>query len=529
MNCALRRLSCVAGLAIAAVVGGCASLPDTRPLPTTAAIAVSDETELGRMALAAQPDRDLTGFRLMPSGDNALTTRIDLARRAQRSLDAQYYQVDNDASGRFFLRSLRDAALRGVRVRLLIDDLSTAGEDPLLLGLAATPNLELRLFNPFPAGRDRLASRFAWSLFDLGRLNRRMHNKLFIADGAVAVAGGRNIGDEYFRQANDENYLDLDVVVVGALLARMGALFDLYWNSPHVRRIEDVARSSAVGDELARRFEEATAGADTPPPRPPAPNDVLGYGPFIDELRSGRLGLLWATAEAYADDPGRVVGRQVSYGGVPLLDVDSVRYNVREQMRRARNEVTLVSPYLIAGQEGREAIGEVVDRGVRLSLVTNSLGSTDAPLVYGAYRRQRADLLRQGVQIWELSSSRSSDSVRLGVLGSKVSRLHSKSGVFDGQTVFLGSMNLDPRSDKLNTEFGLIIRSREIAAQLNRLIDSLKQQGTYRVRLAADGSTIEWASRSGDTERVLTTEPDTDFCDRLKVDLLTPFVPESLL
>src|SRR5215207_10063174 len=288
-----RRLAGAALLAVALVMAGCASLPDVDPPPPTQAIAASDETALGRMALAAQPDPDLTGFRLLPSGDNALTTRLELIRRAERTLDVQYYEIDDDATGRVFLRALRDAARRGVRVRLLIDDLHTAGQDPLLMGLAATPNLELRLFNPFSVARGGLLSRIVWSLFDFGRLNHRMHNKLFIADGAVAVAGGRNIGDEYFRRDAAENYLDLDAVVMGALMPRLGALFDLYWNSPHVRRIGDVVRASEDREALAQGFERATDGSSTPTPGPPAPNDVLGYGPFIDELRAGRPVLVW--------------------------------------------------------------------------------------------------------------------------------------------------------------------------------------------------------------------------------------------
>ena len=216
------------------LAAGCASLPEPVPQPPTTAIKATPDTALGKIALASQPDADLSGFRLMPSGGFAFSTRIELARRASRTLDVQYYQIENDETGRFLLRTLRDAALRGVRVRLLMDDLFTSGEDELLIALAATPNLELRLFNPFPAGRSSLFRRFAASLFDFDRVNRRMHNKLFIADGAMAVAGGRNIGNQYFTRTLDDNFIDLDTFVVGALLPRLGSLFDQYWNSAYV-------------------------------------------------------------------------------------------------------------------------------------------------------------------------------------------------------------------------------------------------------------------------------------------------------
>ena len=515
--------------AVSILLGACAALPPVPQLPPTTAVVASADTTLGRIALASWPDPELSGFRLLPSGDFALDTRLQLIQRAEQSLDVQYYQIHNDATGRWFLRQLRDAARRGVRVRLLIDDLHTSGDDALLLALAATPKLELRLFNPFPAGRDAMATRFAASLADFDRVNRRMHNKLFIADGAMAIAGGRNIGSAYFRQTLDENFLDIDTFVTGALVPRLGELFDRYWNSAHVLPIAAVAGADARRDDPEAWFEAATSAAHAPPPPPPPPNDVLGYAPLRDELNAGRLGLVWATAEAFADDPDRVIGKQVAYGGVPLLDVDSVRYNVREQMRRAQTQVTMMSPYLIPGPLGVEVMREITERGVRIVVVTNSLASTDEPLAYGGYRPYRPEMLRLGAQIWELSSTRARGSIRLGLFGSKVERLHAKAVIFDGSTLYIGSMNLDPRSDLHNTEIGLIMRSPELAAQVSKLIDGLRQQGAWRVRLAPNGVDLEWVSGAGDAETVLDDEPDVHWWDRLRLHLLMPLIPESLL
>ena len=354
----------------------------------------------------------------MPGGDFALDTRLELARRAERSLDVQYYHIENDDTGRYFLRTLRDAARRGVRVRLLMDDLYTSGEDALLLGLAATPNLELRLFNPFPAGRSSIVQRFAASLLNFDRVQRRMHNKLFIADGAMAVAGGRNIGNQYFTRTTGPNFLDLDTFVAGALLPRLGQLFDQYWNSEYVVPLQAVVKAIASDTELQASFERMTAPDSTPRPPALAPNDLLGYGPIVNELDSGMLGLVWARAEAYADSPDRVVGKTASYGGVALLDVDSVRYNVREQIRRARNDVSVISPYLIPGKGGLEVMQEVHGRGVRMSILTNSLAATDEPLVHTAYQRYRPAMLKLGIDLYELSSVRTRASVRLGLFGS---------------------------------------------------------------------------------------------------------------
>jgi len=516
-------------LALSVWITGCATLPGDLAGAPSQAIPISADTALGRIAQDSLPDPDLSGFRLMPGGDFALNARLELARRAERSLDIQYYHIENDETGRFLLRTVRDAAMRGVRVRVLLDDLYTAGEDTLLLALAATPNLELRLFNPFPARRSSLAGRFAASLFHFNRLQRRMHNKLFIADGAMAVAGGRNIGNRYFIQTAGENFLDLDTFVAGALVARLGVLFDQYWNSAYVVPIERVATSELPAHAQQRLFDEMTGPAMTPAPRPPAPNDLLGYAPIVEDLDKGRLGLIWTLAEAYADSPERVVGKTASYGGVPLRDVDSVRYNVIEQMRRSRQDVTITSPYLIPGREGLDVIREARQRGVSISLVTNSLAATDEPLVHTGYRRYRADMLRLGVDLYELSSERTRRSVRLGIFGSAVGRLHAKSAVFDGQTLFVGSMNFDPRSDKHNTEIGLFIRSAEMCRQVLKLVDVLKQQGTYRLRLAADGRTLEWESDDPAPGTLLRQEPDTGFWQRLILELLAPLTPESLL
>jgi len=525
---AWRLPAALALVAATLLASACASLPEHLAGPPSYALAASAETPLGRIARASQTDPDLTGFRLLPSGDYALHARLELTRRATRSLDVQYYHVENDATGRYFLRTLRDAALRGVRVRLLLDDLYTGGEGAMLLGLAATPNLELRLFNPFPTRYDSLAARFAASLLRFDEVQRRMHNKLLIADGAMAVAGGRNIGGRYFFQATDENFLDLDTFVAGALLPRLGQLFDQYWNSDSVVPLGRVALASEAAADLQRRFDELTAPPGTSPPRPPPPNDLLGYGPLTEDLDSGQLRLVWSTAQAYADSPDRAKGKTATYGGVPLLDVDSVRYNVIENMRRARSDVTMTSPYLVPGRAGLQVMQQARNRGVSISIVTNSFAATDEPLVHTAYRRYRRDMLQMGVELYELSSSRARRSLRLGLFGSSIGRLHAKSAVFDRKILFVGSMNFDPRSESVNTELGLFIHSPTLAQQALKLVDALKEQGAWRVRIAPDGKSLEWVSNEPDG-MMSRQEPDAGFWNLLLLELLAPLTPESVL
>ena len=523
-----RPLALTLLLLLTACLAGCATFPSGLVGPPSQAMVRSEETTLGRIAQRAQPDSDFSGFRLMPNGDFALAARLELVRRAERALDVQYYHVENDDTGRHFLCALRDAGLRGVRVRLLMDDLYTAGEDELLLGLAATPNIEVRLFNPFPAARGGLTTRFAATLLHFDHMQRRMHNKLLVADGAVAVAGGRNIGGRYYRLGADENFIDIDTLVAGALVPRLGALFDQYWNSPYVLPVQRVASSGLPPDELRRRFNEATAAA--PPPPQPAPNDLLGYAPVAEDLDGGRLGLVWALAEAYADAPGRAVGKTADYGGVPLLDVASVRYNVVEQMRRAAQEVMITSPYLIPGKAGLDVLREIRGRGVGIKLITNSLAATDEPLVHTAYRRYRAEMLRLGMDLYELSSQRTRRSVRLGLFGTPTGRLHAKTAVFDRRVLFIGSMNFDPRSEANNTELGIFVSSEVLAQQVVKLAEQLTRFGAYRLRLAADSS-MEWVGTEGIglPPVVLHAEPDSGFWQRAILELLAPLAPESLL
>src|SRR5438105_8858068 len=207
----------LAGMALTAAVllSACGSLPMQADRPFSAALKPSPESTLVRIARDSSPAPELTGFRLMPLGVYSLDARVQLARRARYSLDVQYYLIQNDRTGRLLMRNLRDAALRGVRVRLLVDDLYTAGGDPMFRGLAAFPNVEVRLFNPFCCARQSVVSRYVASIADFRRLNHRMHNKLFIADGVAAVMGGRNIADEYFARSATSNFVDVDVFVVG--------------------------------------------------------------------------------------------------------------------------------------------------------------------------------------------------------------------------------------------------------------------------------------------------------------------------
>ena len=524
----LRRAALIALLAVGSILVGCATaLPKIdREAIASEAIGASSKTTLGHIAQVSLPEAGLSGFRLMPLGTFSFDTRVQLARRAESSLDVQYYHLENDETGRWLLRALRDAADRGVRVRLLIDDLYTGGNDPLFLAFAAHKNVQVRLFNPFCCARDRgQTGRFVASLGDISRVNHRMHNKLFIADGAMAVIGGRNVANEYYLRGQSENFIDLDAFVVGNVLPAMSALFDRYWNSLAVYPLESIAKTDRTKAELLAYFETETGPAKTPAPKPLNTTDVLGYAPIADDLDAGRLGLNWGTAYVFADHPDKPFE---STAGGELLET-SVTYNVLEAVAQAQKEVVASSPYFVPGAKGMKFLKQLRERGVKVTVLTNSLGSTDEPIVHTGYSRYREEMLRDGIELYELSTTRVKDNKRPFLFGSSLGRLHAKLFVIDRKTSFIGSMNLDSRSATVNTEFGAVIDSPEIAREIIRVIDIDRLQSAYHVRLAKSGSGLEWIGLDDDKEVILTTEPDTSPWLRFKAWVLSPFVPEEQL
>jgi putative cardiolipin synthase len=505
-------------------LAGCATLPAHAPEPPVHALSDVAETRLAQVAAAASPPgaQALSGFRLLPEGGTAFNARIALARRAEKSIDAQYYLIQNDDLGQQFLRELRDAARRGVRVRLLVDDLYAAGEDDLLTGLAAYPNVDVRIFNPLPARAGPFAWRLLLSMREFDRINHRMHNKLFIADNSFAVSGGRNIGEEYFMRSATANFIDLDVLSSGPVVRELSGVFDTYWNSAHAVPIARLV-GPAPAEEARRRFDGLVRGAA--PSVAERPHDVLGRTPVAQQLDSGELSQAFASARVFADTPDKVAGLEPGGGGPTVTEQTLALFAT------ARAEVRIASPYFVPGERGMaiiRAVGATQENG-RLTLVTNSLGSTDEPLVYAGYARYRVDLLKAGVRIYEIGANLGHDSDRLGHFGPSLSRLHAKVATIDGRWLFVGSMNLDPRSARTNTEIGLAVDSPELAATVAALLRE-GPGGAYRLRLAADGEHVEWLETDAEgRQRVHTREPDDDALLRLKIWLLAPFVGEGLL
>jgi len=520
----LRRLI---GALLLAALGGCAGvLPQVERVPSKALVGAPD-APLVTLAHDAGLAVDTSGVWPLPQANFALDARLAMIANATRSIDLQTYLIADDTTGRMLLRALRDAALRGVRVRLLVDDLYTTDMDRLLLGLAAHPNVEVRLFNPFVTARDSSLRRLVALARGFKRLNHRMHNKLFIADGAVALVGGRNLADEYFLRGKQGNFIDFDLLATGAVLPQLNHWFDLYWNSTQVYPALDIVRAAgpppAAADALRAAFEQHTA-ADQPLPAPSGP-DLFGAPPFSTALAQRRFHWLAAEAFAFADSPLKIEPENYS---VPVND--TVTHRFLNLLGDAHNEVLLFSPYFIPGTEALDRIQALRAAGVGVRVVTNSLAASDEPLVSIGLERHQADLLKMGVDLYELSSTRLKlDHTLRGLLGASTGRLHAKMGFLDRKTVLVGSMNLDPRSDKINTEIGMMVHSPELASMILGAFRVDELAGVYQVKLRPDGAGVRWTAVDADSREDLDVNPDTSLVQRLRLMLLSWFIPESQL
>jgi putative cardiolipin synthase len=512
----------VAGLT-ALLLSSCGTLPLLPERPLSSA-QHSTDSPLARSVQAPTVDSKLTGFRLMPNGFVSLDARVELARRAVRSLDVQYYLIANDRTGRLFMRSLREAALRGVRVRLLVDDLYNIGGDEMFRSLTAFDNVEVRLFNPFCCGRQSIATKFIASLANFERLNHRMHNKLFIADGVIAVMGGRNIADEYFARSPTSNFVDMDVLVVGGAIQRLRDIFDAYWNSREAYPVEAVVAATADRHGLQRAFDHLVDEGEQMTSIPVPATDMLGYPPVGHELDAGTLQLVWCTAVAFADRPEKVNATTVE-----AARAMSAQMNIMDRVRASRRTVVISSPYFVPGSLGVQAFRDLTGRGVKVAILTNSLASNDVPLVHTGYARYRTELLRNGIELYELSPTRMIRNDERLVPAMALGRLHSKAAVIDESVVYLGSVNLDPRSDGTNTELGLLAECPELARQVIEVIDLARRGSSYRLRFSDDGATLQWLAATDAGDVVLTDEPEATPLMHLQGVLFGPFVPEQLL
>lgn len=525
------RLRAAATLLAAALLSSCATLPDNLAAmraPSQMRVAPAD-APLAHIASRAGATAELSALRPLPQASFALDARLELLRRARDSIDLQTYHLARDRTGLAVLRELRDAAARGVRVRLLLDDWYNTGVDDMLLGLAAHPNIELRLFNPFVAGRDGSLARYIGMAADFTRLNHRMHNKLLVVDGVVSIAGGRNLSDEYFLRSAQANFIDFEMLIAGPIVPQLGSWFDRYWNGPDTLPITLVPGVEAMAPaDLAQRrerFNTLLAIADHPVAG--AERDIFGRPPLSREIERGEFRYLLARGGPFADAPDKRSRKTQAEGGTETLNERFLAL-----LSTAKHDVAIVSPYFVPGPDALAVFRTLRDRGVEVRVFTNATATSDEPLVGAFYARYRDNLLRTGLRLFEVSTVRVHADDRLKRLfGRSIGRLHAKLAVIDHELVLIGSMNADPRSARLNTELGVAVRSRELADALEVAYEIRNGTGAYEVRMMEGTRSLEWIGRSADGTVVerLYSAPGLTWWDRVKLTVLSLLVPEAWL
>jgi len=516
MNRPMRKRTTVKLLLLAAmlVLGGCAVLPENSNRNiTTAYTSVSNPILDELYASAPRQGDDLSGFLLLDYGLDAFVARAVLAQVAQRSIDTQYYMIHGDAVGSLFIDQLLQAANRGVRVRVLLDDINEGDRDFDIAIFDMHPNVEVRIFNPFGRNVGRL-----WQyVTGFGRQTRRAHNKSFTVDGKATILGGRNIGDEYFSHDPELDFQDLDVLAIGPVARETSDAFDMYWNHElsypaSVLFDEDIDKAEAERRE--EDFRKKINGLKRSPYLQRLKNSDLAV-----KMRSGKIHFEWGPGRVYVDPPDKLLNRvgDQSY----QMFTDLLPY-----LGNAREEIVIFSPYFVPGKEGVAFLKKLREKGVRIKILTNSLSSTDVSIVHAGYSRYREDLLRAGVELWELNKTTSLEerkARREGRIGSSKSSLHAKAFVVDRKFVFIGSLNLDQRSVSQNTEIGVLFETPRLARKIVDEFDQNIEDAAFRLELKPDEygqDRLYWHGLVNGKRTTLDHEPYTSFFKRLGIGLM---------
>jgi len=465
-----------------------------------------------------------SGFLLMDRGRDALSWRLILADSAQKSIDAQYFLWKNDKAGKVMMHRLLSAADRGVRVRVLIDDSMTDADPEYLALFGAHPNIELRLYKPFGPKHKSMVTRWVDYVADLKVLNRRMHNKLYVVDGSVAIVGGRNIGNEYFEYPGSFVNRSRDLLALGPIVNTAGGAFDMYWNSDWTVPIEQVV-TPVPTQEQARAMRG---------PLDKFAADSLNYPPgFYDdpgkiEIEMAKLGkkLLWGKGRLLVDAVPELDGKAQTHA-----ELDHTGVTLNRISYESSKEIHIQSAYLILLDGGFKGLAAAKERGVKVMIATNSMASNNHLSAFVGYRKQRKKLLKTGAELYEMRPDAKSERAIFTEADlnkhKTIFGLHAKSAVFDRKYTFIGSFNLDPRSVNLNTEMGLLVESEALANVVAESIDNDMAAGNSWQVIMKDDESVEWITvEDGIVTSELEKEPMTSKGRRADADLLV-IVPDD--
>jgi len=489
-------------------------LPDISGRVASLAMKVDPSSRLGqRMMEAMREHSGKSGIVPLQRGHDALVSRLALVEAAERSIDVQYYIWHDDTSGILLLDALERAAQRGVRVRLLLDDNGVHGLDYFMAALNAEENFEIRLFNPSTVRSPKMMG----YLFDFPRMNRRMHNKAFIVDGAAAIIGGRNIGDEYFQVGDDAFYIDMDVLATGAIVPETAQVFDAYWNSPSVHAVETII--DGQGDIAAFRARVESVKASEA-----AAAFKLDAEASASQFADGRAPLEWTDVRLVADDPVKGEGKAERQ--------HLMIFRLGEILGGIKRNLVLVSAYFVPGRAGTDYFAALARNGLDVRILTNAMNTTDVLTVHAGYAKYRKNLLQSGVKLYELKlrgEMADENGPKLNPFGLSGASLHAKTFAVDDERIFIGSFNFDPRSALLNCEMGFLIESPSMARQVSAAFQGRLDDVAYRPELDAAGDLV-WRDRLPDGKDVIhESEPGATWIKRITLTVIGLLPVEWLL
>jgi cardiolipin synthase C len=505
-------------LLFACCLSGCASLPPGSGYPKTATVALTEPeaTPIGKQfASAAHEHGTKAAYRIINVGVDGFLMRMEMIKSAQRTLDLQYYIFHGDESGRLLTDALIRAAERGVRVRLLLDDGETLPGDEQIFAIADRANVEVRVFNPFAYRGHNQFMRATEYLFNHSRLDYRMHNKLLVADNSIALIGGRNIGDQYFQIDPESQFADDDVFVGGPIVHDLSGTFDEYWNSAlaiPAQALHGINTHQPHHKAYADKVDKA--GFDY--------QSKLDSGEPLAGILAGRLPLIWANAQVVCDSPEKK--RAADTPGAASLMYAPVAHAVAQ----VQSELLIVSPYVVPSKDELHLLEDRREHKVRIRILTNSLESAPELSAHSGYMHYRTELLNDGVELYEvrsrLGNSRGSgQSTNLSRYGNYA--LHAKLYVLDRQRLFIGSMNLDQRSRRINTEIGLIIDSAELSQETAKRFEAMAlPENSYTVTLPSSPDKsphLVWRTVENGAAVEYKTEPERHPWQRVEVKILS--------
>jgi len=521
----MRCLKVVALSTAVLIASSCAQLPKNNEADKSAVITATENTTLGLQSSAARhayPEKT----RLVPlyDGIDAFYARAALAAMAEKSLDLQYFLWHKDLTGQILLTSLVEAADRGVRVRILLDDLDNQALDQEFYALDTHPNISIRLFNPFATRGFKYIDFFT----DTARVNRRMHNKSFTADNQYTIVGGRNIGNEYFDAQTDSNFHDMDILASGPVVTQVSKQFDEYWNHQTVVPVYAFEQNTATAADLEALRKQLTEYKNAHSDSQYA--DDLRHSNVAAALKGAKFPAYTADAVAIFDHPDKGLGKSPD-------EFESMSDLMKPTFDNLKHELILISPYFVPGDDGVQALAAMTGKGIDVSVITNSYASTDSGVVHAGYSSYREALLAAGVHLYELKPTAQKEHRKGSVAYKSAASLHTKVFIFDREIVFVGSLNLDPRSVDINTEMGILAHSPELAEVWMSRLDGKGLEQAYELELVRSPAeskgpftvykqNIEWIERTGSETVRHTSEPDVGGWETFKL-FFSGMVPES--